>query len=170
MGKEEKINKKKEGGTEPETLELVTRSPEETLALGRQLGELASPGDVLLLSGSLGAGKTCLTQGIARGLGIAGCTPSPTFVLVRQSAGRLPLYHIDLYRLDDIEEITGLGLDDYLYGSGVCVIEWAEKGISLLPPEHLWIDIAYAGESRRHFTFKPRGRRYCQLLAGIGKI
>lgn len=153
--------------SEPKALELETGSPEETLALGHQLGELASPGDVFLLSGSLGAGKTCLTQGIARGLGIAGCTPSPTFVLVRQSIGRLPLYHIDFYRLDDIEEIAGLGLEDYLYGSGVCVIEWAEKGISLLPPQHLWIEISYAGENRRHFTIKPRGQRYCRLLAGI---
>jgi tRNA threonylcarbamoyladenosine biosynthesis protein TsaE len=154
--------------TKSEALEMETRSPEETLALGRQLGESASPGDVILLSGSLGAGKTCLTQGIARGLGIAGCTPSPTFVLVRQSIGRLALYHIDLYRLDDIDEIAGLGLDDYLYGSGVCVIEWAEKGISLLPPEHLWIEITYAGECRRHFTLKARGRRYSRLLAEIG--
>jgi len=153
--------------TEPEALELETASPEETLALGRRLGELASPGDVFLLSGSLGAGKTCLAQGSARGLGITGCTPSPTFVLVRQSIGRLPLYHIDFYRLDNIEEIAGLGLDDYLYGNGVCVIEWAEKGISLLPPEHLWIKITYAGENRRHFIIKPSGQRYRRLLAGI---
>ncbi len=114
-------------------LELVSHSPEETQKLGRRLGEIAQPGDVFLLVGDLGSGKTCLTQGIAWGLGIKEYALSPSFVIIRELYGRLPLYHIDLYRLDRIEESMDLGLDDYLYGRGVCVVEWAEKALSLMP-------------------------------------
>ncbi len=122
------------------------------------------PGDICLLVGSLGMGKTCLTQGIAWGLDIKEYTLSPSFVLIRELHGRLPLYHIDLYRLDQIEEIAELGLDDYLYGNGVCVIEWAEKGLSILPPEHLLIKISYLGDTKRHFQLKPSGRRYLEMV------
>jgi len=125
------------------------------------------PGDILLLTGRLGAGKTCLTQGIARGLGIEENTPSPSFVLVREFCGRLPLYHIDLYRLDNIEEIADLGLDDYLYGSGVCVIEWAEKGIKLMPPEHLLVKIDYTGDTERRLSFEPQGQRYIEMMTKL---
>jgi tRNA threonylcarbamoyladenosine biosynthesis protein TsaE len=149
------------------TLELTSHSPDDTLKLGAHLGKLASGGDVFLLVGSLGAGKTCLTQGIARGLGIKEHTPSPSFVLIRQLYGRLPLYHIDLYRLDRINEIADLGLDDYLYGDGVCVIEWAEKGLSLLPREHLLVEISYLGDTGRRLRLKPLGERYQKMLIGL---
>jgi len=148
-------------------LELTSRSPDETLKLGARLGKLASGGDVFLLVGNLGAGKTCLTQGIARGLGIEDHTPSPSFVLVRQFYGRLPLYHIDLYRLDRINEIADLGLDDYLYGDGVCVIEWAERGLSLLPREHLLVEISYLGDTGRRLKLKPQGERYQKIITGL---
>ncbi len=144
--------------------ELVSHSPDETQQLGRHIGELAVPGDIFLLVGSLGAGKTCLTQGIAWGLGIKEYTLSPSFVLIRELYGRLPLYHIDLYRLDRLEEIADLGLDDYLYGNGVCAVEWAEKGLSLLPPEHLLIKISYLGDTERHFQLKASGRRYLEMV------
>jgi tRNA threonylcarbamoyladenosine biosynthesis protein TsaE len=148
---------------------LVTHSPEETLDLGVRLGEIARPGHIYLLSGNLGVGKTCLTQGIARGLGSREYALSPTFVLMREIHGRLPLYHIDLYRLDRIEEIADLGLDDYLYGEGICVIEWAEKGLGVLPLEHLMIKIDYAGAdsehiNERYFIFEARGKEYGKLL------
>ena len=145
-------------------LELTSHSPDETQQLGRRIGELAMPGDIFLLVGSLGAGKTCLTQGIAWGLDIKEYTLSPSFVLIRELRGRLPLYHIDLYRLDRIEEIADLGLDDYLYGNGVCVIEWAEKGLSILPPEHLLIQISYLDDTERLFQLKPSGRRYLEMV------
>ena len=122
-------------------LELISHSPEQTQKLGRRIGELALPGDVFLLVGDLGTGKTCLTQGIAWGLGIKEYALSPTFVIMRELYGRLPLYHIDLYRLDRIEESLDLGLDDYLYGRGICVVEWAGKALSILPTEHLLIKI-----------------------------
>jgi len=146
---------------------LVTHSPEETIELGVHLGEIARPGNVFLLSGNLGVGKTCLTQGIARGLGSPDNALSPTFVLMREIHGRLPLYHIDLYRLDRLDEIADLGLDDYLYGQGLCVIEWAEKGLGVLPLEHLMIKISYSGDFERLFELIPCGRLYEKLLTGL---
>jgi tRNA threonylcarbamoyladenosine biosynthesis protein TsaE len=144
-----------------------TASPEETRQLGTLLGKLAKPGDIYLLSGNLGVGKTCLTQGIVWGLGSKEYALSPTFVLMREIRGRLTLYHIDLYRLDCIEEVSDLGLDDYLYGNGLCVIEWAEKGLSVLPSEHLLIKIEYSGDTERSFKLIPRGKRYEKFLAQI---
>ena len=145
-------------------LELTSNSPEQTQKFGVSIGEVAQPGDIFLLVGGLGAGKTCLTQGIAWGLGIKEYAVSPSFVLVRELYGRLPLYHIDLYRLDHVEEIEDLGLDDYLYGNGVCVVEWAEKGLAVLPAEHLMIEIGYLSDTERGFRLKPRGQRYREVI------
>lgn len=150
-------------------LELVSHSPEQTQELGKRIGQLAQGGDVFLLVGELGTGKTCLTQGIAWGLGINEYTLSPSFVIMRELYGRLPLYHIDLYRLDRIEESIELGLDDYLYGRGVCVVEWAEKALSILPREHLLIEIGYLADTRRRFQMKPSGQRYLEMVAQLEK-
>ncbi len=150
-------------------LDLTTHSPEETQAFGRAMGALARPGDVFLLVGELGTGKTCLTQGIAWGLDIREYTLSPTFVIMRELYGRLPLYHIDLYRLDNIVEVADLGLDDYLYGKGVCVVEWAEKGLSVMPPEHLLVDIKYLPGTERSFRLQPSGQRYQEMLVELRK-
>jgi tRNA threonylcarbamoyladenosine biosynthesis protein TsaE len=147
--------------------ELISHSPEGTQKLGVKLGELALPGDVFLLVGGLGAGKTCLTQGIAWGLGIKEYAASPSFVVVRELYGRLPLYHIDFYRLDHLEEIAELGLDDYLCGKGVSVVEWAEKGLSLLPEEHLLIEISYLSDTERSLKLKPSGRRYRKVISQL---
>ena len=151
-------------------LELVSQSPEDTRRLGTRIGELASPGDVYLLTGNLGTGKTCLTQGIAWGLGIEEYTASPSFVIVRELYGRLPLYHIDLYRLEHLEEIAELGLDDYLYGRGVCVVEWAERGLSLLPAEHLLIEIGFLSDTGRHLKLKPSGQRYQEIARQLKQL
>jgi tRNA threonylcarbamoyladenosine biosynthesis protein TsaE len=151
-------------------LELVSHSPEETQKLGMRIGQLAVAGDVFLLVGELGAGKTCLTQGIAWGLDIDEYTLSPSFVIMRELYGRLPLYHIDLYRLDRIEESLDLGLDDYLYGRGVCVIEWAEKALEILPEEHLLINIGYLSDTERGFEIKPSGQRYREMLAQLERL
>ena len=147
--------------------ELISHSSEQTQRLGVRIGELSLPGDTYLLAGGLGTGKTCLTQGIAWGLNIKEYTLSPSFVIVRELYGRLPLYHIDLYRLNHIEEIMELGLDEYLYGDGVCVVEWAEKGLSELPSEHLLIQISYLSDTDRSFQFKPSGKRYIEILAQL---
>jgi tRNA threonylcarbamoyladenosine biosynthesis protein TsaE len=148
-------------------LELITQSPEETQELGRRLGKIAQAGDVILLVGKLGAGKTCLTQGIAWGLGIKEYAASPSFVLVRELYGRLPLYHVDFYRLENLEEIAELGLDEYFFGRGVTVVEWAEKALALLPPEHLLIEMEYVAETERRLKLKPSGQRYREMLAEL---
>ncbi len=148
-------------------LELISHSPEQTQQFGIRIGELALAGDIVLLVGTLGTGKTCLTQGIAWGLNIKEYALSPSFIIVREHYGRLPLYHLDLYRLDHIEEIAELGLDDYLYGNGVCVIEWAEKGLALLPTEHLLIQISYLSDNERSFQLKPSGKRYLEIATKL---
>jgi len=147
-----------------ERFNLISQNPSETHRFGASIGRLAMPGDIFLLVGKLGAGKTCLTQGIARGLGIEEYIPSPSYVLIREFHGRLPLYHVDLYRLDLPQEIADLGLDDYLYGKGICVIEWAEKGSSLIPPEHMLIRIDYLGDTERSFQLEAYGRHYMEML------
>ena len=143
---------------------LNSKLPEETREFGRHLGLLASPGDVYLLVGPLGAGKTCLVQGLASGLGIEGYVPSPSFVLVRELKGHLPLYHIDLYRLENPLEIENLGLDEYFYGQGVSAVEWADRALGSLPEENLLIEINYLYENSRRITFSPYGKRYEGLL------
>ena len=149
------------------SFELVSHSPEQTQKFGVRIGELAMPGDIFLLVGDLGTGKTCLTQGIAWGQDIKEYALNPSFVVVRELHGRLPLYHIDLYRLDHIDEIIELGLDDYLYGSGVCVVEWAEKGLGVLPMEHLLIQISYLSDTERSFQLKPSSERYLKIAAQL---
>ncbi len=150
--------------------ELISHSPEQTQELGKRIGELALAGDVFLLVGELGAGKTCLTQGIAWGLDIKEYAMSPSFVIMRELYGRLPLYHIDLYRLDRIEETMDLGLDDYFYGRGVCVVEWAEKALSILPTEHLLIKISYLSDTERSFQLKPSGQHYRDIAAQLRHV
>lgn len=148
-------------------LQLNSHSPEQTQRLGVQLGELAQAGDVFLLSGRLGSGKTCLTQGIAWGIGVKEYAFSPSFVIVREYYGRLTLYHIDFYRLNGIGEIVDLGLDEYFSGSGVCVVEWADKGITVLPQENLLIKFSYISDTERSLSLEPRGERYSQLLKSL---
>lgn len=111
-----------------------TNSMEETRELGRQMGTAAGPGDVLTLSGDLGVGKTVFTKGFALGIGVTEAVSSPTFTIVQEyHSGRLPLYHFDVYRIGDPEEMDEVGFDDYVYGDGVSLIEWAELIEEILP-------------------------------------
>ena len=148
-------------------LQLTSHSPDQTQRLGSELGRIAQPGDVFLLVGNLGSGKTCLTQGIAWGLDVKEYATSPTFVIIREYHGRLPLYHIDLYRLDRIEELAELGLEDYLYGSGICAVEWADKALPMLPKEHLLIKLEFLDDTSRSLRLKPSGSRYLQVLTEL---
>ena len=150
-------------------LEIISHSTAQTRRIGAKLGQMAVAGDVVILIGELGVGKTCLTQGIGRGLGIEDYVISPTFVLLREYQGRLPLYHIDFYRLGGIDEVAQLGLDDYLYGSGICVVEWAEKGLELLPGERLLIEMEHINAAKRRLRFKPIGERYLEVISVMGK-
>ena len=154
-----------------QSLTLNSRSPEQTQLLGSYLGKLARKADVFLLTGELGTGKTCLVQGIARGLNVKEYAFSPSFIILRQYHGRLPLYHIDFYRLDCIEEIADLGLEDYFYGDGVSVIEWAGKGLQVVPQNNLLISIHYVPVSQtgRSIHLKPQGERYNELIKQLKK-
>lgn len=125
-------------------LSITTASPEETRAVGRVLGEQSRAGDVFLLTGPLGAGKTCLTQGIAWGLGVSEYARSPTFVIMTRYRGRLTLYHFDLYRINDPLEAWDLGLDEQLFGDGVSVVEWADRAAEVFPENCLWLHLDYA--------------------------
>ena len=121
---------------------LETNSPQETFSAGRQLGEKAFPGQVITLTGDLGVGKTVFTQGLAKGLGIEEPVNSPTFTIVQvYEEGRLPLYHFDVYRIGDIEEMDEIGYEDYVYGEGVCLIEWANLIEEILPDHYQKITI-----------------------------
>jgi len=153
-------------------MELKSHSPEQTQLLGSYLGELAQENDLFLLTGDLGTGKTCLVQGIAHGLDIKEYAFSPSFVLVREYHGRLPLYHIDLYRLDHIAEIADLGLEEYLYNNGVCVVEWAEKGLEVWPQNNLLVELNYVAdcETQRIIRLKPEGRRHSELTKELKLI
>lgn len=119
-----------------------TYAPEETFALGEKLGEKAQPGQIYTLVGDLGVGKTVFTQGVARGLGIKGPVSSPTFTIVQEyDEGRIPFYHFDVYRIGDVEEMDEIGYEDYFYGEGVCLIEWANLIDEILPSEAICITI-----------------------------
>ena len=124
---------------------IHTNTAEETRRVGQIIGEAASPGDVYLLTGPLGAGKTCLTQGIARGLDVDGYARSPTFVLMTRYQGRLILHHADLYRIDHPAEAWDLGFEDIVAaGQDVLIVEWADRADELFPDDALWIDLDYA--------------------------
>ena len=154
-----------------ECLKLNSHSPEQTQLLGSYLGEIAQKADIFLLVGELGTGKTCLVQGIARGLNIREYAISPSFVILREYHGRLPLYHIDFYRLNNIEEITALGLEEYFYGDGVCVVEWADNGLQVIPRDNLLITIHYipASQTGRLIGLKPQGEHYYELVRQLEK-
>ena len=121
---------------------IETYGPEETKELGEKIGRQARPGQIYTLTGDLGVGKTVFTQGLARGLGIKEPVSSPTFTIVQiYEEGRLPLYHFDVYRIGDVEEMEEIGYDDYFFGNGVCLIEWAELIQELIPEQAIRIRI-----------------------------
>lgn len=133
---------------------VETRSAEETFELGKKIGKRAGAGQVYTLVGDLGAGKTVFTQGLARGLGIEEPISSPTFTIVQvYEEGRLPFYHFDVYRIGDLEEMDEIGYEDYIYGQGVCLIEWSNLIEEILPPKRTEIviekDLEYGFEFRR---------------------
>jgi tRNA threonylcarbamoyladenosine biosynthesis protein TsaE len=152
---------------EEHDLELATLGEEETRELGERLGRALRKGDVLLLSGDLGTGKTCLTQGIGRGLECRAAVNSPSFVLMNEYGGRETLYHVDLYRIEDVEELDDLGLWDYAE-KGVLVIEWPERGADLIPGDGLVVELRYGDIDRqRRLRFRPRGPRGEELVRAL---
>lgn len=137
-------------------MELITKSAEETIQLGRKIGAFLLSNEVIALTGTLGAGKTTLIQGIAEGLGVKDYVTSPTFIIINEYRGRTPFYHIDLYRLDEIKDMEDLGIEEYFERGGVCVIEWAEKLKEILPERAERIRIDVVAENERKI-FLSRG-------------
>lgn len=145
----------------------TSASPEKTAAFSEKLAAYLQPGDVITLSGDLGAGKTIFTKGLAKGLGIHDTVNSPTFTIIKEYiGGRWPLYHMDVYRIGDEEDI---GIEDYYHQGGIVVIEWAENIPSWLPEEYLNISIERAGGNKRLLVFSPYGRRFESLCKELLK-
>ena len=145
---------------------LQTGSTSETIQIGKSIGSLLLPGDVVALVGELGAGKTQFIKGLAAGAGIRkpAYVSSPSFALINEYEGKIPFYHIDLFRLETEKEAGDLGLEEYFQGIGITAIEWADKIPSLLPREMLFIHIAYAGKNTRSLEIIGNGKRYEELI------
>jgi tRNA threonylcarbamoyladenosine biosynthesis protein TsaE len=134
------------------TTSLVSESPEATTAAGERLSARLGPGDVVGLTGELGAGKTCFVQGLVRGLGVTTAATSPTFVLVNEYRGRLPVHHVDAYRTQSLTELLDIGLEELLAGGGVTLVEWADRCEPLLPPRTIRVHIDGVGDEPRRIT------------------
>lgn len=150
------------------SLEIVSHSAEETQQIGRILGDTAKPGDIFLLTGPLGSGKTCLTQGIAWGLGVQEYARSPTFVLIARYEGRLTINHMDLFRIDNSFDAENLGLEEYLNSDGVCVVEWADNTPELFPEDSLWVVLDYGvADHDRKLHLYTKGNRHKAHLQSL---
>ena len=145
---------------------IQTRSASETIRIGKSIGSHLRAGDVVALVGELGAGKTQFIKGLATGAGVGKPTyiSSPSFTLINEYPGKVPFYHIDLFRLKSQKEAEGLGLEDYFQGRGITAIEWADKIPSFLPDEMLSIHIVYTGKNRRSVEISGKGKRYEDLV------
>ena len=152
------------------SFDILSRSPRQTHLVGTRLGELIRGCDFVCLQGDIGTGKTCLTQGIGAGLDVVGVIHSPTFVYINEhepaNAGPC-LYHVDLYRVQDYFDALSLGLEDYIYGNGITVIEWAERAIEIMPRERLWVTLIYLDYTQRHLLFEAVGSHYVEVLAAL---
>lgn len=148
---------------------VISKSIDDTIRLGTRLGKLLRKGDVVALSGELGSGKTTFIKGIARGAGVRETryVNSPSFVIVREYKGRIPLYHFDVYRLDDPSGLETVGYKDFFYGGGASVIEWADKIREFLPDEYLEIELLVKGENEREIKISSHGARYEKLLENL---
>ncbi len=145
-----------------------TESPEETVALGRNLGKLLKAGDLVCLFGELGAGKTCLARGLVQGMGaVEQAVTSPSFIMVNHYRGRFPIYHIDLYRLDTVADAEDIGLRDYLSEDGVALLEWASRIESDLPQDRLDIFLSHISATEREIRLVIRGKRHRDMAAEI---
>ncbi|MCK9444133.1 MAG: tRNA (adenosine(37)-N6)-threonylcarbamoyltransferase complex ATPase subunit type 1 TsaE [Tissierellaceae bacterium] len=151
-------------------MEIRLESLEDTERFGVKLGQVLKSGDVVCLNGELGAGKTTLTKSIGIGLGVNDYITSPTFTLINEYSGRLPVYHFDVYRLENVEDLYDLGFDEYFYGKGVSIVEWAEKIEGLLPEHRLVLDIEKGNDiDKRVIKIKAYGNRYIEMLKELGE-
>lgn len=150
-------------------VEIESHSIEETRSIGHKVGKRLRPGDMICLNGDLGAGKTTLTKAIAEALGIDDTITSPSFTIVNEYYGDVNLYHFDVYRIDDIEEMYDLGYEEYFYSDGICVIEWSDMIEEILPKERLVITLLNTGtDDSRLIKIEAYGERYEELVREAG--
>ena len=145
----------------PTPMIKITESEAETIIEGEKLGQTLSPGAVIALYGGLGAGKTAFTRGIAEGLGIKMCVQSPTFTIVNEYPGEIPLFHFDMYRLETEHELFDIGWDEYIERGGVCVVEWSEKVPSAFPPDTITVKLENLGERKRRLEIISTKVKQC---------
>lgn len=152
-------------------MEILSSSPEETQMLGEIIGTHLCPGDIIGVAGEIGVGKTCLIQGMARGLGVQENVTSSSFILMRVYQGRFPVYHFDFYRLILPEEILDLGYEEYFFGDGVSLLEWEERVKDFLPAEYLHFEMEYVPgfDCHRRIKILPRGDRYRRIIEEIAR-
>lgn len=153
-----------------DTIQIKLHNLEDTEKLGLLLGNLAAPGDVICLDGDLGAGKTALSQAIARGLGVPDTcyVTSPSFTILHEYKGRIPMYHMDFYRLQDAGEVEDLGFEEYFYLAGLTVIEWSSRAVELLPDDRITLLIELNNDLSRTITLKST-KKYAKLLQSINQ-
>ncbi len=154
-----------------QSIHLITSSPEETIEIGKQFAAYLKPGDIVAFEGELGAGKTCLIKGIAEGLGIEANITSSSFVLMRPFEAGFPVYHFDLYRLSEKEELLDIGYDEFIFSDGISLIEWAEKMGNWIGENYILIKIDYDQEDLflRHFTITGKGPKYEKTAVELKK-
>jgi len=151
----------------PHTLDFNSHSPAQTRRVAARLASLLQPGDLVCLEGDLGAGKTCFVQGLGEGLDTGVRVRSPSYTLISEYPTPDPfptLYHVDLYRIESIEEALAIGLEEYLYGHGIVAIEWAERAREILPPDRLWVVLRHLSETKRNLLMQANGTRYEALV------
>ncbi|ACL68957.1 tRNA (adenosine(37)-N6)-threonylcarbamoyltransferase complex ATPase subunit type 1 TsaE [Halothermothrix orenii] len=153
-----------------ETWQVISDSVGETLKIGKITGELVEPGQIILLAGDLGAGKTVFTRGLAEGLGVDEDVTSPTYNLINEYDGDLPLFHMDLYRLEEEEDIYDIGFEEYLDREGVVVIEWPDIVYDVIPQDFIYVKIEKSNhDTRRKLTFEAEGEKSKRLLEGLAQ-
>ncbi|EOD00405.1 tRNA (adenosine(37)-N6)-threonylcarbamoyltransferase complex ATPase subunit type 1 TsaE [Caldisalinibacter kiritimatiensis] len=152
-------------------LTIVTNSAEETKEIGYRLGRILQGGDIVCLTGDLGAGKTTLTQALAKGLDVDDYVTSPTFTLINEYNGRYPVYHMDVYRLEDVDEMYDLGYEEYFYSDGVTIVEWANLIEEILPEERLNIQLKRGKEgNEREINIYGKGERYEEIIRNLKSV
>jgi tRNA threonylcarbamoyladenosine biosynthesis protein TsaE len=149
--------------------EVISRSTQETFEFGRKMGTLLQPGDLIGFTGDLGAGKTCCIQGIAVGLGVHNrkAVTSPTYTIIHEYQGRFPIYHFDVYRLGQEDDLCDLGYEEYFYGDGITVIEWADRIKIFLPDEHLAVHLHIQPDQTRCIQLHAYGKHYQQIVQSL---
>src|SRR5262245_3474029 len=151
-------------------MKLTSKNPQDTLELARKIAKQLKKGAIVCLHGDLGAGKTTFVKGMVKALGVEeNAVTSPTFVLMNIYEGKLPLYHFDLYRLENADDIMQIGYEEFLYGEGISVIEWAERLKELYPKEYVKIELRHKSAREREIVLETRGRPYESILKKIGK-